>query len=682
MSKVYVFALLVILTWGSFSIIIAGSVSAETYVNSNITTNTTWTATNSPYIVIGNVTVTKNATLSIDPGAMVKFAGGASLIIKGNLSAVGSETSKIVFTSNKPHPNPGDWGTIKFEGGANQTFMMKYCIVQYGSNGVTIQSVGKSKIENSQFYNNSYAINVMGNSNLQIKNNIFEFNHVGIFGAGDIISNVTIGDNTISNNNWESQPQEACGIYLKVTRSGWGVHTTIQNVNISGNTISSNGGPGIFLNATSFGASSTTIQNVNISGNTISSNGGPGIFLNATSYDGYYRTSSSIYATTINGNTISSNGGSGIYLLAYSVSGSTINATIKGNKISSNSGSGIYLFAYNSPYIFVIINGNNISLNGQAGIKAYATSLSQYGMVSLPLSMVISKNYIYANLKGMNISGITTNITYNSIGYNVLCGISYNGTINNTAHFNDIYGNKYGMNVSNGAVVNAENNWWGNDSGPYHPSINPSGTGNAVNGNGTNLKFVPWAKSPVSGLNILPPPSHIPSPHIGAPEPPKSLYVLSNINAVTLSWSPPDKYGKTPIIKYNIYLLDESNNSKLIATVKSTKSSIYIFTISNLTMGKKYSFYVTAVNSVGESNPSNIATATPIAGNGYSLYLLTILGIIIMVAFIVGGVLSWQKKKLKKEIMQMVISARGGEQEDLEADIEDENIEGGGEDHE
>ena len=63
-----------------------------------------------------------------------------------------------------------------------------------------------------------------------------------------------------------------------------------------------------------------------------------------------------------------------------------------------------------------------------------------------------------------------------------------------TANFNNIYGNTpYGIDNSANTVAafDATNNWWGeNDkSGPYHPTLNPSGTGDAVSG---NVTFDPW----------------------------------------------------------------------------------------------------------------------------------------------------------------------------------------------
>jgi flagellar hook assembly protein FlgD len=78
---------------------------ADTNVSGTISTNTTWTAANSPYVVTSTVSVTgTNPTLTIEAGVTVKFANGALLVIgypnAGFLQAEGTASSPILFTSN------------------------------------------------------------------------------------------------------------------------------------------------------------------------------------------------------------------------------------------------------------------------------------------------------------------------------------------------------------------------------------------------------------------------------------------------------------------------------------------------------------------------------------------------------------------------------------------------------
>ena len=52
-----------------------------------------------------------------------------------------------------------------------------------------------------------------------------------------------------------------------------------------------------------------------------------------------------------------------------------------------------------------------------------------------------------------------------------------------------IYGNPSYGGYSNYATSTAENNWWGDASGPYNAKYNPNGLGDPVN---DYLDFTPW----------------------------------------------------------------------------------------------------------------------------------------------------------------------------------------------
>ena len=107
------------------------SASADTFVEGHIESDTTWTEVDSPYVVSNDVIVDEGATLTIDLGVEVKYGGNFQIDVQGNLSAIGTNSKSISFTSNKVTPETGDWNTIKFSGGNNETFQMKYCIIKY-----------------------------------------------------------------------------------------------------------------------------------------------------------------------------------------------------------------------------------------------------------------------------------------------------------------------------------------------------------------------------------------------------------------------------------------------------------------------------------------------------------------------------------------------------------------------
>ncbi|MFH0896291.1 MAG: T9SS type A sorting domain-containing protein [Bacteroidota bacterium] len=86
-------------------------------VSGNITTNTTWTSSN-VYLLSGFVRVKSGATLTIQPGTVIrgdKTSMGSLFIERGAyLYAVGTSSQPIVFTSNEPATTRyyGDWGGI------------------------------------------------------------------------------------------------------------------------------------------------------------------------------------------------------------------------------------------------------------------------------------------------------------------------------------------------------------------------------------------------------------------------------------------------------------------------------------------------------------------------------------------------------------------------------------------
>ncbi len=112
---------------GSFSL----SNRPVTEVQGEITSNTRWTSDNI-YLLKGFVYVTSGATLTIDPGTIIKGATpdqdptgqsqGGSLIIEAGarIEAAGTVTEPIVFTSSKPagQRSYGDWGGVVLIGKA------------------------------------------------------------------------------------------------------------------------------------------------------------------------------------------------------------------------------------------------------------------------------------------------------------------------------------------------------------------------------------------------------------------------------------------------------------------------------------------------------------------------------------------------------------------------------------
>ena len=173
------------------------------------------------------------------------------------------------------------------------------------------------------------------------------------------------------------------------------------------------------------------------------------------------------------GNTIIGNG-NGINLYASQ-------ASIINNEISMNDGHGI------AGYIFApTIIGNIISDNSVCGLDGwYASPIISYTTISQNAGHGLSfgdgspiiDHCVIAENGGDGIAFHWAYITYPEIHYSDI--------VNNTG---------YGVrNNSSNNIVNAVNNWWGDATGPYHPTLNPGGLGDSVS---DYVDFNPWLTGP------------------------------------------------------------------------------------------------------------------------------------------------------------------------------------------
>jgi parallel beta-helix repeat protein len=110
---------------------------------------------------------------------------------------------------------------------------------------------------------------------------------------------------------------------------------------------------------------------------------------------------------------------------------------------------------------------------------------------------IIRNSELVAGIQLLYIDGplsITGNdISGNPCGIDILGGGAYcTGVLVTCNNISD--NTNYGINNGGANVLDARHNWWGDDSGPTHPS-NPSGTGDAAS---DNVDFDPWIGKPGS----------------------------------------------------------------------------------------------------------------------------------------------------------------------------------------
>jgi len=96
-----------------------------------------WSKSNSPYLVQGDLEVPEGATLHVEPGTVVLFAGNHSITVYGKLRAVGTEQDSIWFSTSDTtgfsnrYSHTG-WGGLRFYNNTVDTSVVSHCILEYG----------------------------------------------------------------------------------------------------------------------------------------------------------------------------------------------------------------------------------------------------------------------------------------------------------------------------------------------------------------------------------------------------------------------------------------------------------------------------------------------------------------------------------------------------------------------
>lgn len=208
-------------------------------ITSNPEHNDIWYA-DSVYYVTADITLPSNYTLTIQPGAVVKFSDNRSMTINGTLIADGTEEDKIFFTSQyddgvggdsnedgrDSQPSQGNWRRLLIEDDS-QNSVLNYVDLRYGgysngmlylnSNSVSVTNVLATNSSNNGIYINAKPLafnNITANNNnndgIRLEREGSELNNiVASYNGSSGISislrylseNITIDNATASNNN-------------------------------------------------------------------------------------------------------------------------------------------------------------------------------------------------------------------------------------------------------------------------------------------------------------------------------------------------------------------------------------------------------------------------------------------------------------------------------------------------
>ena len=294
-------------------------------------------------------------------------------------------------------------------------------------------------------------------------------------------------------------------------------------------------------------------------------------------------------------NNYASNSGGGIYC-TYSKP-KLLNIRIDHNRSSSTGGGISCMYSADPSLKNIIIQNNNAGYSGGGLFAEYASPILDEVIIAENTApngggigfnnstkAFLSKVSILYNEASVSCGGIYTGyncdptILHSNIIENK--GILYGGidiwggtgtnhpVINNSNFLNNGFGF---YNFDNTTLVNAQNNWWGHQTGPYHSSQNPSGKGDIVS---NFVNFLPFS--------ILP-------DTIAPPIPVQNVKIIgSNQNSISIAW---DSSFIGDLSGYNIYYNLDSTASTYVN--KIDVGNVTSYAIPNLVTGKKYYFKVT-----------------------------------------------------------------------------------------
>jgi len=432
---------------------------AETQLpNTSITTEVRWELAGSPYIVTGDVQVWGAGKLIIEPGVVVKFNQGSQMLVSqgGTLIAQGTAAQPIVFTSSAPTPQPGDWGYIYV--GANSAARLAHCEISYGGRQewwaqLYIQDTNDVSVENCQIRDGAtdgirlyQTVEVLRPilRNVTIENNAINAIHTSHVRAQPVYDNVVLRNNG------------ADGVAL-----GWGNNDTL-NTHLTFDSKGINGAPFIF-NGLSISAGSVVTVTPGTEMQFVKKTG-PWI------YDG-----GRLYAHGTPTQPIT--------FTAYTAPDATPTPGDWDGIVVWREGGSLDL-AY-----------CDVSYGGRSAANIYSVGRD------------VRVNHCrihHSSLEGVR----TTNnqihpLTFNTITDNAGCGV-----INMPSQHQQqvIFRNNVIANNGNGIVANAgcgilnqyivgvdaRRNWWGDPSGPQHPTLNSNGKGGTVS---DLVLFDPWLNS-------------------------------------------------------------------------------------------------------------------------------------------------------------------------------------------
>ena len=545
---------------------------ANTPVSGNITTDTTWTLDNSPYIVTKDISVLGTdgeddvTTLTIEPGVVVRFAAGSGLGIgtnnysnRGALIARGTETEPIIFTSHAQTPAPGDWDGIFFRDyNRDDLTVLEHCVVEYG---------GANGNGNLFFYRSSG----------RIKNCRIEYSS-----SNGIYLDRSNGDGFI----------DSCII---THNNGNGIFDDSTNSDnaIANNTISGNGGYPVKVHANQIAKVENNVGSDNMSDHIVVTGGivkqsgtwkKQGFdFSIASDVNIYGSSSSNVTVLTVEPGVklrFAAEAGLGIGANHYHYRGALIAQGTETEPIIFTSHAqtpapgdwdGIFFRDYNRGDLTVIEHcvieyggktTGNISVTNTSPTIQYNTIRHSAGN-GIHISGSGSKN---ARINCNTIMGNVTGIKLDSYA---TPGITGNDFKQNSS---------YGINNTSGRAVEAVDNYWNDENGPGYNGDDISG----------NIQYSPWLTEPSTCQNN-PPTNIAPQSPVNPVPADGAVNVILTGQALTVAWSCFD-LNVWDTLTYDVYI-GNAEDTLVLAGQDLTEPT---FAFAGLERGNRYFWQIVA----------------------------------------------------------------------------------------
>lgn len=404
------------------------------------------------------VTVNPDVTLTVAPGAVVKF-NGSTMVVNGRLLAQGSAQAPVVFTSywddahggdtdgESRSPAPGDWAKLVVNGPGS---VLDHAWIGYGG----------------AWYGYDKANLVLNTSDITIRDSVFAWS----FEKGIAIAHLDPAHPLrLTGNTFQNNMQWA--VYAKPDNS-W------ADVLLTGNSSSGSSWNGFGLEGSISGTVtfSTTANFPFLAEQEVAVAAGSTLTMTpGTTFKFYGK------ALTIDGR-----------LLARGALANPVIFTSFRDDAHGGNANGDDSPPEIGNWSGLVINGSGSVLDhtwigyggawygaGQANLtladsgvsiaNSVITNSFNRGIVVDGAAPAILGNQIYGNQVGLyTLNGALPSVRGNEIRNNSLTGLA---------------------NADPNVPVDASSNWWGATSGPYHPTLNAAGTGNAVS---DGVAFAPW----------------------------------------------------------------------------------------------------------------------------------------------------------------------------------------------